>query len=158
MRGLSRANVDSSNATAGETADLGDSCTLHPSVAFLGNAAHVEAHVKVLFAALFGPKGGDPRFADAERRIAALEISGAGDSQGYIDNFFAVPGGEAVSTPAVPGLIANKGEYARHQLSAAARVFIRRHFVADFVLGSFDPSDASYADRQRPHASPHGYT
>ena len=49
-----------------------------------------------------------------------------------------------------------KGEYARHQLSAAAREFIRRHFVADFVLGSFDPSDASYADRQRSHASPHG--
>ena len=117
-----------------------------------------QLHGRSGLAELFGPKGEDPRFADAERRIAALEISSAGDSQGYIDNFFAVPGGEAVSTPAVPGLIANKGEYARHQLSAAAREFIRRHFVADFVLGSFDPSDASYADRQRSHASPHGQT
>ena len=141
---LHRPGFDRSNATAGDTADLGDSCALDPSVAFLGDVAHFEAHVKALFVALFGRKGEDPRFADVERRISALEISGGGDNLGYIDNFK----GRA-SAAAVPGLVANKGAYARHQLSATAREFIRRQFAADFVLGSFDPSDASYADRQR---------
>ena len=140
---LHRPGFDRSNATAGDTADLGDSCALDPSVAFLGDVAHFEAHVKALFVALFGRKGEDPRFADVERRISALEISA--EVKPRVHRQFQ---GRA-SAAAVPGLVANKGAYARHQLSATAREFIRRQFAADFVLGSFDPSDASYADRQR---------